>query len=105
MPAGYAHRIECVESGLHLRYKAREPGREAAVFHCRSCQTELHRVAWDNAEQPAQAGYAAAVESFNAHIEHRTCTCGEVHPPVDAARFQWADIARSLRPEGEVPTV
>lgn len=103
VPAGYAHRIECAEASLHLRYKARDPGREAAVFHCTKCRSELHRITWSNAEQPAQAGYAAAVASFNERVEHRTCSCGEVHPPIDGTAFQWTEIAESLRPKGEAP--
>lgn len=97
VPAGIPHRIVGASKALHLRYKAREPGLEAAVWYCDACGGEMDRYVWDNAKQVAQAGYQAATTRFNASPERRKCpSCGHEHDPIDLSPFRWEAVAASL---------
>lgn len=96
VPGGTAHRVLTREAGNQIRYKAREPGAEAAVWYCEQCDSEVDRHSWPQ-EQPAQAGYQAACEQHNAETGRRTCSaCGHTHAAIDLAAFRWKAIAEAL---------
>lgn len=95
VPAESGHRILTLEPGHVIRYKAREPGAEAVFWRCEQCGTELFRHRFDATAAPAQLGYQAGCEAFNAG--DRTCpSCGTAHPPVDLSPFRWGRVAHSL---------
>ena len=97
VPAGIPHRILTHSSGNVIRYKAREPGIEAAVWYCESCDSELDRKVWNSSDTVAQIGYQQACERYNADPARRTCGgCGKVHAVVDLTQFRWLEVANGL---------
>lgn len=97
VPGGIAHRILITTPGEVLRYKARAPGREAVEWYCDDCGELLDRHGWNSSEIPAQAGYLAGCERWNAEPERRTCArCGTVHEEADLTPFRWGAIAEAL---------
>lgn len=97
VPAGMAHRVRTVESGVFLRYKAREPGAETVLWLCAGCGSELERFDMDASAAPAQQGYQAACEQFNAAEGGHDCPqCGANHPAVDMSPFRWQSVADKL---------
>lgn len=94
VPGGIAHRIECAEESLHLRYKASTPGLEAVAWYCESCGHEVDRYTWDNAKQSPQAGYWIGASRFNNDEKRRICPrCGVAHPSLDLTPFRWRELA------------
>lgn len=46
---------------------------------------------------PAQQGYQAACEAFNAGAGHRNCSnCGSEAPTVDLAPFRWEQVVETI---------
>ncbi|MBF8721772.1 hypothetical protein [Pseudomonas guariconensis] len=98
VPGGVEHRIVCEEESIHVRYKAKEAGLEAIVWHCESCGAELDRHTWSNETKLPQEGYSFGSNRFNEEVERRTCgDCGVVHPPVELSLFRWNDVAVALK--------
>lgn len=94
VPAGSEHRVETLEPGIQLRYRAREPGVEGVVWRCKSCRTELDRHVWDSAQTVTQTGYQFACERHNNEESRRTCkSCEARHDPIDLSPFRWAAVA------------
>lgn len=101
VPAGYVHRVLTVEPGIMVRYKAVNPGEEAVSWLCSGCGKELFSHGFDATAQPAQAGYQAGCEAFNA-LESRACpSCGAEHPEVDLSEFRWDRVAYTLESQEE----
>lgn len=97
VPAGTGHRVKTIAPGIQVRYKAREPGQETVSWQCGKCGSALHRQSFDATREPAQIGYQAATEAFNADAAKRTCeSCGEQHPPLDLSPFRWVAVAEAL---------
>lgn len=97
VPGGTPHRIRTVEPGTMFRYKSRQPGREAALWHCDRCGNEVDRFIWSTGDKPSQSGFQAACEHHNAAAERRLCgRCGTAHDPVDLSHFRWSAVAEAL---------
>lgn len=101
VPGGVAHRVLTQQPGILLRYKASDPGLEAAAWYCEKCGAELDRHVWDVSRQLPQLGYQFACERFNREIRRRTCiSCDAVHASIDLGPFRWSAVAEALsRPE------
>lgn len=97
IPAGAQHRIFATKPGTQVRYKAREPGSETVTFRCETCGKPLFSHSFDATQAPAQAGYQAACEAFNADEEKRICaSCGDEAEPVALDQFRWSRVAATL---------
>ncbi|PTQ92998.1 3-hydroxyanthranilate 3,4-dioxygenase [Paraburkholderia sp. GV068] len=97
VPAGSVHRILTVEKGIQIRYKARDPGHERVMWLCDSCGHHVGHHEFDATSAPAQAGYHAAVESYNSDPKNRTCeACGHEHAPFDLSAVRWDQVAQML---------
>ncbi|AJW97031.1 hypothetical protein QHI69_20335 [Burkholderia gladioli pv. gladioli] len=102
VPGGTPHRLRITQSGVQLRYKAREAGLESAIWYCSNCGSEVHQHLWDTASILSQDGYHIACEQFNLEEKNRVCPeCGEAHSPVDVRAFRWQAVANTLRAQAE----
>lgn len=96
IPAGVTHRIVPTEKSIMYRYKAEQAGLEAATFLCTRCGEMLLQDSWDTAEELSQAAYLRVIAAFNDEPALRTCSCGELHPPVDISDYRWPEIVAEL---------
>lgn len=97
VPAGSAHHIHAVKDGIQIRYKAREPGQETISWSCQNCGRALFSHRFDATAEPAQLGYQAGCERFNADRANRQCAaCDAEHPPVDLVPFRWKAVAEAM---------
>ncbi len=104
VPGGTPHRIVPKEAGLHLRYKARDAGREGVAWSCTSCSSTLHRIEWETASVSPQDGYARSCRYYAEAIAGKPCaTCGTLAPELDLEGTRWDAMAAAL--ENEPPAV
>ena len=97
---GQPSRIVPETESVHLRFKAEQPGWEAAVWICASCGGELFPRELDASTAPAQAGYWQACQEFNGDASLRSCRgCGANHPPADLSDVRWPEVAAELATE------
>lgn len=102
VPAGTPHRIITTEPHHLLRYKATRPGREAVVWYCGSCQSELDYMVGDASARPCQEIYQAACERHNAEPDRRSCkTCGAAAPAIDLSPFRWTAVAQAVAEDAD----
>ena len=103
VPAGAAHRLLTVETGVVARYKASAPGAETIIWYCDGCGGEISRHEGNATQAPAQQLYQEACEAFNGDAARRRCgACGSEHVPVDLSPFRWQAVAdKLLEPEDE----
>jgi 3-hydroxyanthranilate 3,4-dioxygenase len=104
VPAGVAHRIRPECESIHIRYKARDAGREGVLWVCDHCGSQLHHAVWDTAEMLPQVGYARATREINVNEQLRKCgKCGTLHPAVDLAAYRWDDYAAAIAADAALP--
>ncbi len=97
VPGGTPHRISVSETGIQFRYKARNPGLEAAAWYCRDCNAEIDRYVWHCESQVPQRGYQLACERHNTESARRKCQrCGTEGPLLDLSAFRWSAVADAL---------
>ena len=100
IPDGTTHRLNTIEEGLVLRYKAQDPGLESISWFCPGCGDEVSRLTWNASETLPQLAYREGCETFNADVSRRTCkSCGTVLDPVSLDPFRWKEVADALSEE------
>jgi AraC-like ligand binding domain len=98
VPAGTPHRLVPDSESVNLRYKARRPGLEGAVWYCPQCGAELRRDEWHTGEELSQEAGWRVCQEFNANPERRRCgACDAEHPEIDLAGLHWPQVAAELR--------
>jgi mannose-6-phosphate isomerase-like protein (cupin superfamily) len=95
IPAGVPSRVVPDGEVLQIRLKADPPVAEAVAWYCGRCAALVHGRELDDAI--VQEGWWRAVGEFNASVALRTCSCGEVHPPVELGDIAWLEVAAALK--------
>lgn len=73
VPAGTPHRYQPDGSTIQLKYKAANPGPEAAAWYCGRCGAELYRHTFDPSRTPVEAEYQHGQDQFDADPSLAAC--------------------------------
>jgi hypothetical protein len=100
VPGGTPHRIVPSTPGLHLRYKARDAGREGVSWYCERCSAVLHRIEWDTAGTLSQDAYGKSCSYYAEAVAGKPCAaCGALAPALDLEGTRWDELAVALADE------